>query len=153
MPPTTIRRSGECSTPTVASRPRSSPLSSQDERLEAIVSVHQLGAPRRWTPDEVAAATAAAERVAGAPVRIGPADGWHNRWHPDLAPAASVEPGDVLTVETRDGLDGQLTRESTHADCAAPDLGLAHPLTGPVHVAGAEPGDVLEVQFVALRDA
>ena len=36
-----------------------------DERLEAIVSVHQLGAPRRWTPDEVAAATAAAERVRG----------------------------------------------------------------------------------------
>jgi formamidase len=84
-------------------------------------------------------------------VRVGPADGWHNRWHPDLAPAVSVEPGDVLTVETRDGLDGQLTRESTHADCAAPDLGLAHPLTGPVHVAGAEPGDVLEVQFVAYE--
>ena len=36
-----------------------------DERLEAIVSVHQLGVPRRWTPDEVAAATAAAERVRG----------------------------------------------------------------------------------------
>jgi formamidase len=84
-------------------------------------------------------------------VRIGPADGWHNRWHPDLAPAASVEPGELLTVETRDGLDGQLTRRSTHADCAAPDLGLAHPLTGPVHVAGAEPGDVLEVQFVAYE--
>jgi GAF domain-containing protein len=34
-------------------------------RLEAIVSVHQLGAPRHWTPDEVAAASAAAERVRG----------------------------------------------------------------------------------------
>ncbi len=34
-------------------------------RLEAIVSVHQLGSPRRWTPDEVAAASAAAERVRG----------------------------------------------------------------------------------------
>jgi GAF domain-containing protein len=36
-----------------------------DGRLEAIVSVHQLGAPRHWTPDEVAAASAAAERVRG----------------------------------------------------------------------------------------
>ncbi len=31
--------------------------------LEAIVSVHQLGAPRRWTDDEIAAAARAAERV------------------------------------------------------------------------------------------
>jgi GAF domain-containing protein len=34
-------------------------------RLEAIVSVHQLGTPRTWTADEVAAATAAAERIRG----------------------------------------------------------------------------------------
>jgi GAF domain-containing protein len=32
-------------------------------RLEAIVSVHQLGEPRRWTDAEVAAATRAASRV------------------------------------------------------------------------------------------
>ena len=32
--------------------------------LEAILSVHQLGAPRRWTEEEVAAASRAAERVA-----------------------------------------------------------------------------------------
>jgi GAF domain-containing protein len=32
-------------------------------RLEAIVSVHQLGAPRHWTDAEVAAATLAASRV------------------------------------------------------------------------------------------
>jgi GAF domain-containing protein len=35
----------------------------RDGRLEAIVSVHQLGAPRRWTEDEIAAATRAARRV------------------------------------------------------------------------------------------
>jgi GAF domain-containing protein len=32
-------------------------------RLEAIVSVHQLGAPRSWTPAEVDVASAAAARV------------------------------------------------------------------------------------------
>ena len=37
-----------------------------DGRLEAILSVHQLGELRRWTEEEVAAATAAAERVGAA---------------------------------------------------------------------------------------
>ena len=72
----------------------------------------------------------------------------HNRWHPDLEPVAHVAAGEVVTLETRDGLDGQLTRESTHADCGRLDDGLAHPLTGPVHVEGAAPGDVLEVELV-----
>jgi GAF domain-containing protein len=35
----------------------------RDGELEAILSLHQLGAPRHWTADEIAAATAAAERV------------------------------------------------------------------------------------------
>jgi GAF domain-containing protein len=34
-----------------------------DGRLEAILSLHQLGAPRRWSEAEVAAATRAASRV------------------------------------------------------------------------------------------
>jgi GAF domain-containing protein len=34
-----------------------------DGNVRAILSVHQLHAPRRWTAGEVAAATAAAERV------------------------------------------------------------------------------------------
>lgn len=80
-----------------------------------------------------------------------PATDAHNRWHPDLEPVVSVRPGDVVTLETRDGLDGQLTRDSVHADCAALDLGLGHPLTGPVYVEGAEPGDVLEIGLVAYE--
>ncbi len=77
-----------------------------------------------------------------------PATAAHNRWHPDLEPVAAVRPGDVLTLETRDGIDGQLTNTSTHADCGTLELGLGHPLTGPVFVDGAEPGDVLEVELL-----
>ncbi len=77
----------------------------------------------------------------------------HNRWHPDLEPAAEVEPGEQLRLEAEDGLAGQLTRASTHADAARLDLGLGHPLAGPVYVAGAEPGDLLEVEFVAYETA
>lgn len=85
-------------------------------------------------------------------MRISP-DGGHNRWHPDLEPVATVRPGEEITFETRDGLDGLLTRESTHADCGRLDLGLGHPLTGPVAVEGAAPGDVLEVHVVGYETA
>jgi GAF domain-containing protein len=34
-----------------------------DGRLEAILSLHQLGAPRHWTDDEIAAASAAADQL------------------------------------------------------------------------------------------
>ena len=35
----------------------------RDGRLEAILSLHQLETPRRWTADEIAAATRAAEGI------------------------------------------------------------------------------------------
>jgi formamidase len=77
----------------------------------------------------------------------------HNRWHPGLRPVAAVRPGDEVTLETRDGIDGQLTRESSHDDVGRLDLGLGHPLTGPLHVEGAEPGHSLEVQLVSYETA
>jgi formamidase len=85
-------------------------------------------------------------------VRIEPDNG-HNRWHPDLEPVARVRPGETVTLVTRDGIDGQLTRESTHADCLTLSLGAGHPLTGPIHVEGAEPGDVLAVEILGYETA
>lgn len=75
----------------------------------------------------------------------------HNRWHPDLTPIAEVAPGEEIRLETEEGLGGQFTRESTHDDVAGANLGLGHPLTGPVYVKGAEPGQVLEVEFVSYE--
>jgi formamidase len=77
----------------------------------------------------------------------------HNRWHPGLEPVATVAPGEALTLETEDGLAGQLGPGSTHEDAGSLDLGLGHPLAGPVCVEGAEPGDVLEIEFVAYEPA
>jgi formamidase len=85
-------------------------------------------------------------------VRIG-AERAHNRWHPDLEPVATVKPGEAITLETRDGIDGQLTSDSRHEDAGALDLGLGHPLTGPIFVEGAYPGDVLEVEFLDYEAA
>ncbi|HEY3105634.1 MAG TPA: acetamidase/formamidase family protein [Gaiellaceae bacterium] len=85
-------------------------------------------------------------------MRVG-AERIHNRWHPGLEPVAVVRPGEEITLETRDGIDGQLTRDSSHADAGRLELGLGHPLTGPIRVEGAEAGGVLEVQLVSYETA
>ena len=78
------------------------------------------------------------------------AAGGHNRWHPDLAPVASVEPGEVVTFEVRDSRDRQIGRESTHADLLDTPS-IAHPLSGPLEVRGAEPGQVLELEVLSYE--
>jgi formamidase len=83
-------------------------------------------------------------------VRIG-REHAHNRWHPSVEPAATVETGQEVTLDCEDGIGGQLTRESTHDDAGRLDLGVAHPITGPVFIEGADPGNALEVEFLAYE--
>jgi formamidase len=78
-----------------------------------------------------------------------PATG-HNRFHPDIPPIVVAEEGEEVVLETRDGVDGQLGPSTTEADMAAMESGAIHPLTGPVFVKGAQPGDVLEVEFLDI---
>src|SRR5215211_2446234 len=75
----------------------------------------------------------------------------HNRWHEAIEPVVVVDPGDTVIYETRDAFDGQLNRESTAEDVGNLDLSGVHPLTGPVFVRGAEPGDLLEVKLTAVE--
>jgi formamidase len=84
-----------------------------------------------------------------APLHEG-APGGHNRWHPDIAPVASAEPGAEVTFELRDSRDRTIGPDSTHEDLLD-TLPIAHPLTGPLAVEGAEPGDVLELQVIAYE--
>jgi formamidase len=71
----------------------------------------------------------------------------HNRWHPDIPPALEVEDGEEVTLETRDAADHYLPPGTTVADLATYPPGSIHPLTGPVLLKGARPGDLLEVEF------
>jgi formamidase len=74
-----------------------------------------------------------------------------NRYHPAIAPVTRADPGDHIVFETRDALDSDLTLDSTAADVTALDLNLVHPMTGPVHIEGAERGDVLAVTLVDIE--
>jgi formamidase len=74
----------------------------------------------------------------------------HNRWHPDIPPALRCEPGDEVVLDTRDTFDGAFDAGSTTKDVEQADFGLVHPLTGPVFVAGAEPGDLLVAEILEV---
>lgn len=77
-------------------------------------------------------------------------DTGHNRWHPDIPSVVRCQPGDEVVMETRDALDGQLTPDSTAEEVGKVDLSVCHPLTGPVYVEGAEPGDLLVVEILEV---
>jgi acetamidase/formamidase len=72
-------------------------------------------------------------------------DQTHNRFSATIEPVLRVPSGAVIEVRTEEASDGQLTPTSTAEDVATLDFDPIHPLTGPVYVEGAEPGDVLAV--------
>ena len=74
----------------------------------------------------------------------------HNRWHPDIAPALRINPGDIVEMQTRDASDGQIRDSMTVADLADYRGGRVHPLTGPIYIEGAQPGDLLEVTIMNI---
>ena len=77
----------------------------------------------------------------------------HYAWNNALAPRLEVDPGDTVVFRTRDAADFFYKKSSTHADVMARGPFRGHPLTGPVRVRGAEPGDVLAIEVLAMRPA
>ncbi len=71
----------------------------------------------------------------------------HHGWNRDNPPALRVAPGDSVLFETVDSSGGQLSPHSTLDDLRTLDFGRVNPVTGPVHVDGAEPGDALLVRI------
>ncbi len=71
----------------------------------------------------------------------------HHGWNRDNPPALRVAPGDSVLFETVDSSGGQLSPHSTLDSLRALDFGRVNPVTGPVHVDGAEPGDALVVRI------
>ena len=78
-------------------------------------------------------------------------DQTHNRFSRTIPPVLTVPSGAVIQVETEEASDGQITRESTVDALATLDFDPIHPLTGPIYVEGAEPGDVLAVTLHSLE--
>ncbi|MBL8540844.1 MAG: acetamidase/formamidase family protein, partial [Betaproteobacteria bacterium] len=72
----------------------------------------------------------------------------HNRWHPDIPAAARVKPGDVFRADCREWFDGAIRNDDSADDIRHAPLPGVHVLSGPFHVEGAEPGDLLIVDIL-----
>ncbi|MBO6576926.1 MAG: acetamidase/formamidase family protein [Rhodothermales bacterium] len=90
-------------------------------------------------------ATAEADRVVPEPQYSLTADQTHNKFSSAIEPVLRVPSGSVIEAFTEEASDGQLLADATIEDVVNLDFEPIHPLTGPVYVEGAEPGDVLKV--------
>ena len=65
---------------------------------------------------------------------------------------ATVAPGTVIALSTEDCFGGQV-RSAADLPSQVCRFPFLNPVTGPIHVDGAEPGDVLAIHFVDIRPA
>jgi acetamidase/formamidase len=79
------------------------------------------------------------------------ADAFSYVWDNALEPALEVESGAVVELHARDASDEQIRRNSTADDVLAIDFAHVNPVSGPVFVKGARPGDVLAVELLEFR--
>lgn len=72
----------------------------------------------------------------------------HFGWSNAFAPVVRVAPGTSIEFDVQEASGGQFTPRSNAADVAAMDFGQLNPVTGPIFIDGAEPGDVLKVSIM-----
>ena len=73
----------------------------------------------------------------------------HFGWDNSIAPVMIVEPGTDLDIELREASGGQLSIDSDPSALTTLDFDRVNPVTGPVYINGAEPGDALKVTILA----
>lgn len=75
----------------------------------------------------------------------------HHGWNNAFIPRLRIAPGETVEFEIVDASSGQLTRSSTAADVEKLDLARVNPVTGPVYIDGAKPGDALKIKVLSFR--
>ena len=75
----------------------------------------------------------------------------HHGWNNAFAPVLTIAPGASIEFETLDASSGQLSAKSTVDDLKKLDLGRVNPVTGPVFIDGAKPGDALKVTVLSFK--
>lgn len=69
----------------------------------------------------------------------------HYTWDKSHPPVLTVAPGDTVVFDCQDASSGQITASSTVKALESFDPSRVNPVTGPVFIDGAAPGDALKV--------
>ena len=77
----------------------------------------------------------------------------HFGWDRSLAPALRIAPGEEVEFEVLDASGGQLGAASSVEDVARLDFTRVNPVTGPVYLEGAEPGDAVVVEILDFAES
>lgn len=72
----------------------------------------------------------------------------HFGWDNGLEPVLRVTPGEVLEFEVQDSSGGQISPQSTSASVETLDFAKINPVTGPIYIEGAEPGDAVSIELL-----
>jgi acetamidase/formamidase len=80
-------------------------------------------------------------------------DQFHLAWDRSIEPVITVASGSIVEVDALDASGGQVTAASTVADLADLDFSRVDQVNGPIGVAGAEPGDTLQVELLEFQPA
>lgn len=75
----------------------------------------------------------------------------HFGWDNSFVPAEKLAPGSTIFFECLDSSGGQISPESTVGDIAKLDFAKVNPVTGPIYVDGAEPGDALKITIEEFK--
>jgi acetamidase/formamidase len=78
-------------------------------------------------------------------------DAFEYAWDNSIEPALKIESGQAVLLHVRDASDEQISRNSGVDDVLELDFSHVNPVSGPIYVKGAEPGDALAVELLELR--
>ena len=78
-------------------------------------------------------------------------DQTHNKFSSKIEPILRVKSGAVIEVFTEDASDQELNINSTTESIAEINADLIHPITGPVYVEGAKPGDIITINLLEIE--
>jgi acetamidase/formamidase len=78
-------------------------------------------------------------------------DAFEYAWDNSIEPALEIESGQAVLLHVRDASDEQISRNSGVDDVLQLDFSHVNPVSGPIYVKGAEPGDALAVELLELR--
>jgi len=75
----------------------------------------------------------------------------HYGWDNSFRPVETIAPGTTLTFECKDSGSGHFSPQSTAEQVKSLDFSKVNPVTGPIFIDGAEPGDMLKVTIEAFE--